>query len=210
MSLKVFASYITTKDIKCRNKIVESNINLARKVAHKMKLVCNEPYEDLEQEGLLGLIKAVERFDPHTGNSFSSFAMPYISGKILQYLRDKGHLIRLSQSTQTLIVKGNQATAILTNKLGRKPTLAEIAESINCKPERYNQAMLAKNNARLPLYVDNENAREIESYTVSSEISDDGMTIDWSGCKRKELKSLNKRRTWEILLKHQQEKSSID
>jgi RNA polymerase sigma-B factor len=73
-----------------RDAIVEKHRGLCRKEAHHWKGLCSEPYEDLEQEACLGLIKAVERFDPTEGNAFSSFAMPYIRGEIQHYLRDKG------------------------------------------------------------------------------------------------------------------------
>lgn len=76
--------------IRLRNQIVERNIGLAREIAHRAASECPEPYEDLEQIACIGLIRAVEKFDPSTGNAFSSFAVPYIRGEIQHHNRDRG------------------------------------------------------------------------------------------------------------------------
>jgi RNA polymerase sigma factor (sigma-70 family) len=76
--------------IKERNRLALENHGLARKVAHYYASRSAMPYEDLEQIAFLGLIKAIERFDPFKGNQFSSLALPFIRGEVLHYLRDKG------------------------------------------------------------------------------------------------------------------------
>lgn len=76
------------KAIEFRNRIVVKNRALARDIAHRMVDQCPEPYEDLEQIASIGLIKAVEKFDPARGVAFSSFAVPYIRGEIQHFLRD--------------------------------------------------------------------------------------------------------------------------
>ena len=148
MSIESFITYQQSKDIKTRNLIVKLHLNLARSIAHKKHNTCHEPYEDLEQEATLGLIKAVERFDPNKGVAFSSFATPYINGAILQYLRDKGHAIRLPQSQQTLEHKGRKLAGQLTEKLGKTPTASEIAAELGVSEEKYLEAVEAVNNSR--------------------------------------------------------------
>lgn len=105
-----FKEYYHSKDIRVRNKLVESNINLAKKEVHKLGVAVKARHslDDLLQEANLGLIIAVERFNPYKGAMFSSFAIPYIKGKLLQYNRDKGNLIRLPQSVQNLVCKFNK------------------------------------------------------------------------------------------------------
>lgn len=76
------------KSIRLRNQIVEQNQLLARDIAHRMEADCPEPYEDLEQIAMEGLIRAIEKFDPDRGVAFSSFAVPYIRGEIQHFLRD--------------------------------------------------------------------------------------------------------------------------
>ena len=74
--------------IRLRNQLVLQHQALARDIAHRMKDECPEPYEDLEQLASLGLIRAIEKFDPDRGVAFSSFAVPYIRGEIQHFLRD--------------------------------------------------------------------------------------------------------------------------
>lgn len=190
MSLALFLAYQSTKDVATRNTLVKMNLNLARKMAHRAKDICNEEYQDLEQEAAIGLIKAVERFDPKRGCAFSSFAVPYVYGKILQYLRDKGHLIRLSQSIQCLESKGRQAIVELTNELGRKPTLLEIAERLECSVEDYVLATSATRNSRHLGVIDAES----EDWLVGSvdEIDDtpELKPLDMSGLKEDEIAAL--------------------
>lgn len=94
---RLFEEYVKTREefgadsrkaIQLRNRIVVKNRALARDIAHRMSVQCPEPYEDLEQLASIGLIKAVEKFDPARGVAFSSFAVPYIRGEIQHFLRD--------------------------------------------------------------------------------------------------------------------------
>lgn len=84
-----------------RNKLVEKNLLLVKKVAHRMKHKCNLPFSDLEQIGAIGLIKAANKYRKCSG-SFSSFAVPYIQGEILHYLRDKHSLVRVPRRIHDL------------------------------------------------------------------------------------------------------------
>jgi RNA polymerase sigma factor (sigma-70 family) len=81
-----------------RNRIIQLNVPLAKKAANRYSTKCSEPFEDLLQEGVLGLNRAVERFDLSRGVAFSSFAMPYIRGSIQHYLRDRADAIRIPRA----------------------------------------------------------------------------------------------------------------
>lgn len=83
------------------DKLVQDNQKLVHSVAKRYKGLCE--YEDLFQEGMIGLIKAVRRFDPLLGYAFSSFAVPYISGEILHYLRDKATIIRAPRGAEKYV-----------------------------------------------------------------------------------------------------------
>lgn len=87
--------FFHSRDIRLRNKIVENNLGLVRAIAYKMAHLCKLPLDDLIQIGSYGLIKAVERFNPHKKIKLSSFAIPFINGNILQYLRDKEKIVRV-------------------------------------------------------------------------------------------------------------------
>ncbi|MEO0533266.1 MAG: sigma-70 family RNA polymerase sigma factor [Cyanobacteria bacterium P01_A01_bin.123] len=73
-----------------RNALVEANQGLAQKEARRWAHQCPEPFEDLCQVGMIGLIRAIDKFDPDSGNAFSSFAVPWIRGAIQHYLRRRG------------------------------------------------------------------------------------------------------------------------
>ncbi|MFB2769804.1 sigma-70 family RNA polymerase sigma factor [Pelatocladus sp. BLCC-F211] len=81
-----------------RNKLAHANRNLVHRVVHRVAATCREPYEDLYQIGYIGLIKACERYDPSTGNAFSSFAVPYIQGEIQHYLRDQWQSVKIPRT----------------------------------------------------------------------------------------------------------------
>ena len=94
-----------------------------------------EPYEDLVQVGTIGLIKAVDRFEPERGLEFSTYATPTVIGEIKRHFRDKGWAIRVPRRLQELRMQIGTATAELTQRLGRSPTPRELAESIGCSVE---------------------------------------------------------------------------
>lgn len=126
---RLFETYHETKSINLRNKLVKDNLNLARKEVHKLpeSIKSRHCLDDLFQEASLGLIKAVERYDPKRG-AFSSFAVPYIKGKLLQYNRDKSNLIRIPQLVQTTINKINKGE-ILVDQV---ESLRKIAHEALC------------------------------------------------------------------------------
>jgi len=76
-------------------KLLKHHRPLALKVARRMQALCGEPLEDLEQLALIGLTKAIERYDPTLGLKFSSIAVPYIRGEIMHFLRDHGELMKV-------------------------------------------------------------------------------------------------------------------
>ena len=124
---ELLVAYHRHPSLKLRNQIVELNQGLVRQIAHRMQAQCSEPYEDLEQIGYLGLIQAIERFNPQQGWAFSSFAMPYIRGEILHYLRDRGGIMRIPRRWQDLHNRGRKVCKQLIASLGRQPQDQEIA-----------------------------------------------------------------------------------
>ena len=94
-----------------------------------------EPFEDLQQVGAIGLLKAIDRFDGERGVEFSTYATPTILGEIKRHFRDKGWAIRVPRRLQELRLQISAATAELTQTLGRSPTAAELAERMGCSVE---------------------------------------------------------------------------
>lgn len=109
---------------------------LARKFMNR-----GEPLEDVVQVGYLGLIKAIERFDPDLGNEFTTFATPTIAGEIRRYFRDKGWAIRFPRRLQELYQQVVRINEQLKNELDRQPTVAEVAARLNVEPDEVLEAM---------------------------------------------------------------------
>ncbi|MGB7443190.1 MAG: sigma-70 family RNA polymerase sigma factor [Coleofasciculaceae cyanobacterium] len=151
--IELLFAYYRNPSIQVRNQLVELNAGLVRKIAHQVSRQCAEPYEDLEQMGYLGLIRAIERYNPEQGGVFSSFAVPFIRGEMLHFLRDKGSLVKIPRRWQELQRQGRQAGKQLTANLGRLPKDAEIAREINVSLQKWQESKLATRN-RLPLSLD--------------------------------------------------------
>jgi RNA polymerase sigma-B factor len=86
-----------------------------------------EPYEELMQVGYVGLLKAINNFDPELGPSLAGYAQPCVSGEIKRHFRDKRWQVHVKRSLQELRLELRNAAAELTNELGRMPTEAELA-----------------------------------------------------------------------------------
>jgi RNA polymerase sigma-B factor len=148
-NIELLIAYSRNPSLKLRNRLVELNAGLVRQVAHRLSKQCTEPYEDLVQIGFLGLIRAIERFNPQQGCAFSSFAIPYIRGEILHYLRDRGHVMRIPRRWQELYAKGKILRKDLTAKLGRSPREQEIAQALGISLHEWHECQLAQQNRML-------------------------------------------------------------
>jgi RNA polymerase sigma-B factor len=89
-----------------------------------------EPAEDLTQVGYVGLLKAINNFDPGLGGSLAAYAQPCISGEIKRHFRDKRWQVHVERSTQELVLRVREATRALTQDLGRQPADHELAEHL--------------------------------------------------------------------------------
>jgi RNA polymerase sigma-B factor len=103
---------------------------LARRFANRA-----EPLDDLIQVGSIGLIKAIDRFDPERGLEFSTFATPTILGEIKRHFRDTGWLVHVPRRAQELQSSLNAARAELSQQLGRSPTVGELAQRLQLEQD---------------------------------------------------------------------------
>jgi RNA polymerase sigma-B factor len=113
-----------------RDELVEEHMPLVIYLARRFS-GRNEPMNDLVQVGAIGLLKAIDRFDPERGLEFSTFATPTILGEIKRHFRDTGWLIHVPRRAQELQTTLNNARAELSQELGRAPTVSELAERID-------------------------------------------------------------------------------
>ncbi|MBE9118224.1 RNA polymerase sigma factor SigF [Lusitaniella coriacea LEGE 07157] len=170
--MELLVAYARQPSLSVRNKLVELNIGLVRKVAHQLSRQCTEPYEDLQQVGCLGLIRAIERFDPHKGTAFSSFALPYIRGEVLHYLRDKSSVLRIPRRWQELNAKARKARKKLIEALGRTPKDTEIAEALGVSLQEWCDCKIATGNHRLLSLDAPSNSMMEDSMTLADTLPD--------------------------------------
>lgn len=152
-TLELFQEYRKGETPKVRNQLMQLNLGLVRKEARRWEQQCNESYEDLLQVGCMGLLRAIERFDLSKGNSFSSFAVPYIRGEIQHYLRDKVNSVKIPRRCLEI---GRQAATVVRdfrNRFKRQPTDSEIAQVLEISLKEWEEVKLAYQN-REPLSLD--------------------------------------------------------
>jgi RNA polymerase sigma-B factor len=143
-----FKEYRRTGDRKLRNELVEEHVRLAeflaRRFAHR-----GESPDDLRQVALVGLLKAVERFEPDRGLQFSSFATPTITGELKRHFRDRGWAVRVPRRIQELHLELDRTVNELSQELGRPPTPSEIAQRAGVLEEDVLESMEAGSLYRL-------------------------------------------------------------
>jgi RNA polymerase sigma-B factor len=126
-------------DQAAREELVQRFLPLARQLARRYQHG-GEQLDDLVQVASLGLLKAIDRFDPARETAFSSFAVPTILGELKRHFRDKGWAVRVPRDLQELAVRVDRVTDELARELGRAPTPAEIAERTGVTTEQVMEA----------------------------------------------------------------------
>jgi RNA polymerase sigma-B factor len=142
-SLKeTFAEFARTGDVVLRDQLVAAHMNLAAYLARRFANR-GQPLDDLTQVASLGLLKAVERFDPGLQVEFSTYATTTIVGELKRYLRDRGWAVRAPRRMQELYLSLNQVVDPLSQELGRSPTIAEMAAEVEASEEEVLEALEA-------------------------------------------------------------------
>ena len=143
-----FARYRRTGDRRLRDELVEEHAPLAHFLAGRFANR-GEQRDDLVQVALVGLFKAVERFDPGRGLQFSTFATPTILGELKRHFRDRGWAVRVPRRVQELHLQLGRIVSTLGQEEGRSPTPAEVAERAGVSEEAVLEAMEAGSLYRL-------------------------------------------------------------
>lgn len=119
---------VKQKDEAARNELIQGNLRLVLSVIKRFSNRGENP-DDLFQIGCIGLIKSIDNFDIDQNVRFSTYAVPMIIGEIRRYLRDNSS-IRVSRSIKDMAYRAMQAKEQLTSRLGREPTVGEIAKRL--------------------------------------------------------------------------------
>jgi RNA polymerase sigma-B factor len=137
-----FRRYQETGDPDIRDALIERALPLAHQVARRYGRT-SEPLDDLVQVARLGLVKAVDRFDPDRGTAFSTYAVPTMVGEIKRYFRDTGWAVHMPRSLQERVLCIEQAEKKLGSRLGRAPSVDELAQTAEMSTEEALEAMEA-------------------------------------------------------------------
>jgi len=127
-----------------RDELVEMHLPLVEYLARRFRNR-GEPLDDLVQFATIGLIKSIDRFDLERGVEFSTYATPTIVGEIKRHFRDKGWAIRVPRRLQELKLSLTKATSELSQKNGRAPTVAELAQHLQMSEEEVLEGLESAN-----------------------------------------------------------------
>ncbi|HEY3397396.1 MAG TPA: SigB/SigF/SigG family RNA polymerase sigma factor [Armatimonadota bacterium] len=139
-TIDLFRELRSTNDPALRAHFIAQHEGLVRHVA-KDYHDSGEPFEDIMSVGMLGLIHAVDRFDPERGTKFATFAVPTIRGEIQRYFRDHTWGIRVPRRIQELSLKAREMRDRLALERGRPPTYAEVARALSVPEEDLVEAL---------------------------------------------------------------------
>jgi RNA polymerase sigma-B factor len=131
-----------------RRELIERYMPLARSLALRYRRAA-EPLDDLIQVASIGLVKAVDRWDPDRGLAFSSYAVPTILGELRRYFRDSTWDVRPARDVQELCLAVEEARDELWLELGRSPTVSDLAERVGRAPEEVMEALQASDGRSL-------------------------------------------------------------
>jgi RNA polymerase sigma-B factor len=137
-----FTQFAETRDRSLRDELVAAHLGLAEYLARRFANR-GEPLDDLVQVASLGLIKAIDRFDPTRGVEFSTYATHTIVGELKRHFRDKGWAVRAPRRMQELYLRLGKVVASLGQELGRSPTIAELAAETQVSEEEVLEALEA-------------------------------------------------------------------
>jgi RNA polymerase sigma-B factor len=137
---QLFITYRRNGERAVRDELAEAHLALATHLAKRFDRR-GEPLEDLVQVASLGLLKAIDRYDPDRGVEFSTFAVPTIVGELKRHFRDRAWTLRVPRRVQELHLELGVAVSTLTHELHRSPTIDELADRVGASTEDVLQAM---------------------------------------------------------------------
>jgi RNA polymerase sigma-B factor len=139
---RLLVRYHREGDQAAREQLVERLLPLARRIARRYRR-SDEPLDDLVQVATLGLIKAIDRFDPARETAFAAYAVPTMLGELKRYFRDSGWAVHVPRGMQERVMRVDHSLNELSGKLGHSPSAGDVAAAIGASPEQVLEAMVA-------------------------------------------------------------------
>src|SRR5579871_647396 len=139
----LFVELRRTGDPELRRRLIERHLPLARSLAGRYRYT-PQPIEDLVQVASLGLVKAVDAYDPGRGAVFATYAVPTILGELRHHMRDAGWAVHMPRATKELVVALERAERTLSGRLGAAPTPAQLAQEAGIGLEDVLEALVAR------------------------------------------------------------------
>lgn len=186
---QLFDAWCGHREMCARAELIRRHLPLARRLASRYARA-GEQLDDLTQVAAVGLINAVERFDPDYGAAFSSFAVPTILGELKRHFRDTGWVVRVDRRTQERATAVSAAERELSAS-GRQPTIASLADHMDCDEEDVLDALAAAS-ARSAVSLDAPWGAESEAPLLSETV----------GCADAELESVPDRAAIDSAVRH--------
>jgi len=137
---ELFARFKATGDRTIRNELAERHRGLAISLARRFN-GRGEPLDDLLQVAMIALLRAIERFEPERGNSFTTFATPTVLGELRRHFRDHTWALKVPRPIKDLHLRVRPAVAELRSELGRAPTVGELARHLGCSEDGIIEAL---------------------------------------------------------------------
>ena len=162
--------FVRDRDPAIREELVRRNIEFAKRLALRYR-GASEPFDDLVQVANLGLLNALDRFDPQRGTPFTAFAAPTILGELKRHFRDRVWTVRVPRGLHDRMAEVDKAITDLTRELQRSPSVGEIAARLEVEQVDVLEVMEANHNRR-PLSLDRP---------TNSEDPEDSSPIEWIG-----------------------------
>jgi RNA polymerase sigma-B factor len=161
---RLLRRYVDDRDPVARDELARRFLPLARSLALRYR-GSSEDLEDLIQVASLGLVKALDGFDPERGDSFVAYAAPTILGELRRHFRDRVWEVRLPRGLQERTIAVNRVATELSEELGRTPTVSQVAERLGLEPEEVSEALQA-DEARRTLSLEVPRSRGDEDSTT--------------------------------------------
>ncbi len=172
-----FVEFAETRSPRTRDELIEAHLGLAEYLARRFSNR-GEPLDDLTQVASVGLLKAVDRFDPTRGVEFSTYATHTIVGELKRHFRDKGWAVRAPRRMQELYLRLGRTVSTLSQELGRSPTIPELAADAQVSEEEVLEALEAGQAYRFAS-LDAPSPGEDDGDTISSQLgAEDAGMID--------------------------------